>query len=545
MNKRKVSTTLTNVLDLSSISQVACDLKGPLERAPSNPSTKKKNPWDENRSRKFWILCLVNPITGMNQFFYLPDKKASTVVRTIYEKFIRYHSGITSISLDEGSEFIASCNAELATIMKYSLRFNCKSNPRANRAEISVGRVSHLLKAILQGSDFSIKNKLTDLSIICNSVYMSEISGLAANDAHGCSNGDALAYSPAILCDKEDYRHKGTHWSDVTDSMRHIIKLIREHYNCFITLKRSNLHTFESLNIKQGDVIYFRTYSKAHPIAIGLSTLCPSWSLGRVEKVLSRSAAIIRNLNTGARVRRHLSDIHPVWDKSDWALTSNWKTNFEAYQREKKGLDLDDAQLPEERDMNDMKAKSAMHKKRCEESESKSKSVNEDANEDAKEANEDAIKSDNPRGNERERTSDDKRKSNPSERAKTVRFDEKSVVSTDRKSAPSKHDKRTDEKKSISKNEEIARKLVHKLKSQDGGRFSGKNKSWSTLGNGGSVESHSTDRKLKPRGQTAQAQRAQGREDDDDEDDSLMSDREPKLRRSRRLSRKERINYKE
>ena len=254
-----------------------------------------------------------------------------------------------------GGEFTASLS-----LMKFSLKFMCKSNPRANRAERSVGRLSHLLKSVCQGSDLNIKNKLTDLSIICNSVYMSEISGLAANDAHSCSNGDALACGPSILCEREEYRHKGTHWTDVADSMREIIKIIREHYNCFVSLKRSNLHTFESLNIKQGDIIYFRTYSKAHPIAIGLSTLCPSWSLGRVEKVLSRSASIIKNLNTEARVRRHLSDIHPVWDKSDWALSSDWETNYTAYHREKAGLDLDNAKTAEECDLEAIKVKSAL-----------------------------------------------------------------------------------------------------------------------------------------------------------------------------------------
>ena len=131
-----------------------------------------------------------------------------------------------------GGEFTASLS-----LMKFSLKFMCKSNPRANRAERSVGRLSHLLKSVCQGSDLNIKNKLTDLSIICNSVYMSEISGLAANDAHSCSNGDALACGPSILCEREEYRHKGTHWTDVADSMREIIKIIREHYNCFVSLK--------------------------------------------------------------------------------------------------------------------------------------------------------------------------------------------------------------------------------------------------------------------------------------------------------------------
>ena len=191
----------------------------------------------------------------------------------LYEKFIRFHSGITHIQLDEGPEFTNACQAELASLMKFSLKFACKANPRANRGEGSVHKLSHLLKAVLQGSEFRIKDKLTNLSIISNSLYFSEISGHTTNDAHGVSNGDALAYSPAIICGKEEYKHKSQHWTDVSDSMRKIVILIREHYNCFITLKRANLHTFESLNFKRGDIVYFKGPSSLYRSQVALSIL--------------------------------------------------------------------------------------------------------------------------------------------------------------------------------------------------------------------------------------------------------------------------------
>ena len=123
----------------------------------------------------FKKFCIINPITGLNQFFYLPDKKASTVVKTIYEKFIRYHSGITHVQLDEGPEFANRCAAECANLLKFSLKFTCKANARANRSEKSVQKISHLLKAVLQGSDFQIKDRLTDLSIICNSKFLCKV----------------------------------------------------------------------------------------------------------------------------------------------------------------------------------------------------------------------------------------------------------------------------------------------------------------------------------------------------------------------------------
>ena len=534
LNKKKSYTALTNVLDLSSISQISVDLKGPLERAPTTPSKKKGNPWDEKRVRKFWILCIVNPITGLNQFFYLPDKKASTVVRCLYEKFIRFHSGITHVQLDEGPEFTNACQAELASLMKFSLKFTCKANPRANRGEGSVQKLSHLLKAVLQGSEFRIKDKLTDLSIISNSVYFSEISGRAANDAHGVSNGDALAYSPAIICGKEEYRHKGQHWTDVSDSMREIVRLIREHYNCFITLKRSNLHTFESLNIKKGDVVYFRSYSKAHPVSIGLKSLCPSWNLGRVETILSRSAAIIKNIQTDARVRRHISDIHPIWDQGSWALTSNWKDNFDSYQTEKAGLDLSDSvEMAKKRDDDAIKARSANQASRGEDNPPAGPTkVTDGRSRDEKLS----LK------NDRVSKSDKSVKSNKgskTDRPKHRESDDHKVSPKPRTRLRSKYDgaseddlKMTEDVMSKIRKAKKSTKSVSERKNHDEGD------DWSIKGNNGSL-------KRRSRKSSNRASRTVDSDDHEDEDsqDSLPS--KDNRRRSKRLARKPRVDYRE
>ena len=361
LNRKIIGSKFKSFLDLNSICQLSADLKGPLEYTGSKgPQDKKKDPWDDRATKKYWILCVVNPVVGYNQYFYLKDKKASTVVSCLYNNYLRYFSGVSVCQFDEGAEYVNKLNISLHSLFKISLKFVCKSNPKANKSEKSVAKLSHVLKSVLQGRDFNVKARLTDLSIITNNIYLGEIHGMAANYAYGASNGDSMPYSPAILCNKKDMQHQGE-WTEVTDRMRHIIKLLREHYNCYITLQRSNIHTFESLNIQKGDLVYFRTYARAHPLSLGLSTLVPKWGVGEIVKVLSRSAALIKNSKTDKVIRRHINDIHPMHSNNPWILNTDYMKSLTAQQTEKAGLDLNqEAERAEQRDTVAVKNKYAM-----------------------------------------------------------------------------------------------------------------------------------------------------------------------------------------
>ena len=102
----------------------------------------------------------------------------------------------------------------------------------------------------------------------------------------------------------------------------------------------SNFHTFESLGISEGDLVYYRTYSTAGPVVYGLASVLPKFQIGKVKNLISRSSAIIENLKTNRLLRRHISDIHRIYTGADWRFTSSYKNQVEDYLREKKGLDL-------------------------------------------------------------------------------------------------------------------------------------------------------------------------------------------------------------
>ena len=405
LNRKQIGSKFKNFLDLTSICQLSADLKGPLElTGPKGPQEKKKNPWDDRITKKYWILCVVNPITGYNQYFYLKDKKAQTVVSCLYNSYLRYFSGVSLCQFDEGSEYVNELNISLHSLFKISLRFVCKNNPKSNRSERSVARLSHVMKCVLQGKDYNVRARLTDLSIITNNIYLGEIHGMAANYTHGASNGDSLPYSPAILCNDKDMQHQGE-WSVVTDRMRYIIKLLREHYNCYITLQRSNIHTFESLNIQEGDMVYFRTYARAHPLSLGLSTLVPKWGVAKIEKVLSRSAALVRNPKTDKVVRRHINDIHPMHSNTPWVLNTDYMKSLTSYQLEKRGLDLNkEADEAERRDERTIKDRHAVELRKGEKNDDPKKSQNDSKSELSRKAVKGSIESKSTKSVKREKS---------------------------------------------------------------------------------------------------------------------------------------------
>ena len=69
INRKDHSLKLQNLLDLNTISSFSCDLKGPLD-------LKTKD--SQGNPKKYYILCIINPITGFSQFYYLPNPFKTT-----------------------------------------------------------------------------------------------------------------------------------------------------------------------------------------------------------------------------------------------------------------------------------------------------------------------------------------------------------------------------------------------------------------------------------------------------------------------------------
>ena len=291
--------------------------------------------------KKFYILCAINPLTAYHQYYYLKDKKASTVAETLMENLFRTFGGITKISMDLGSENANLIQNQMSNIYKYSCRFSNKARARSNYAENSVRRLSRFLKLVTSsGNVHDIKRNLSIIGTLVNAAYLPNFNGKTSCHMIGGSNGDANLYAPSILIGKPHEEENLTFLEKPVDFLRKMVKVMRDEYNVYLTIKRGDIHTFESLGISEGDLVYYRTYSTAGPVVYGLASVLPKFQIGKVKNLISRSSAIIENLKTNRLLRRHISDIHRIYTGADWRFTSSYENQVEDYLREKKGLDL-------------------------------------------------------------------------------------------------------------------------------------------------------------------------------------------------------------
>ena len=194
LNRRDTSQKLMNLLDLNSSTEFCIDLKGHLE---AKERDKYGNP------KKFYILCAINPLTAYHQYYYLKDKKASTVAETLINNLFRTFGGITKISMDLGSENCSLIQNEMSNVYKYSCRFSNKARARSNYAENSVRRLSRFLKLVTSsGNVHDIKRNLSIIGTLVNSAYLPNFNGKTSCHMIGGSNGDANLYAPSLLIGK-------------------------------------------------------------------------------------------------------------------------------------------------------------------------------------------------------------------------------------------------------------------------------------------------------------------------------------------------------
>ena len=256
--------------------------------------------------------------------------------------------------------------------------------------------------------------------------------------------------------------------------------------------------------------------------------------MGRIETILSRSAAIVKNIQTDARVRRHISDIHPIWDQGSWALTTNWQSNFDFYQAEKAGLDLNDSvKTAKRRDDNAIKARSANQASRGEDNPPAGPTeVTDDRSQDEKmllkserlsKSDKSAMSGKGVKTNCPKHRENDSRKLNPKPRMRPrSKFD----------GASEDDHKLTDEMKSNMRKAKKGTKSISDCKINDEGD------NWSTKGNNGSLKRRSR----KSSNQTSRSVDSDDHEDNDSQDSLPSKDN---CRQSKRLARKPQVDYRE
>ena len=329
-NRRKIRSNLQALVDVENLSTFYLDLKGPLIR----------NNQRKDRESKAYILVLFNPVTFFHSFHFLPDKSAKTVLRVLFFEFFKVHTGVNRLIMDLGSEFQNSLIFHLKNLLRLDVRFVCKSNAKANEAEKSNNRLGKCLRTILRGKECDWKEKLVYVQQIINSCYIHEVVGKTSAHLHGWTDGSSNFYTPSIVTDDPDAHYMGEHWNKATEGLREVANIFREKYGIFLTLKRSVISTFQSLGMKEGDTVFYRSYSRPSDVSHGLKTLYPSFSIAKIEKILSRCACIVKNERTGKRVLRHISDIQLFCMPSKWRFSTDWLENELTYLKERRGDDL-------------------------------------------------------------------------------------------------------------------------------------------------------------------------------------------------------------
>ena len=275
---------------------VFCDVKGPLASGDGT---------------KGYVLVTVCLISNFVTFHFLPDSRAETLAKTLFEKYIVPYSFIRSFASDWGGNYIGKVTRELFHLCGTKVRLVSSRHPRSNHSERSVHLFSKALNSLLIGKSLARWKEILPLvAFYVNSSYSSSFLGQSPFEVNGYGRFSAY-FNPLVIIKDADTSHLEPIWQRKISLMRQIAEAMRKHYKAYLSVARPKLHTCESLGITEGSRIYFKVYEYSNRLAY-FSSLLPKFQSGQVTKIISRTSVLVRNDATGKIVSRHLTDVFPM-----------------------------------------------------------------------------------------------------------------------------------------------------------------------------------------------------------------------------------------
>jgi hypothetical protein len=147
---------------------------------------------------------------------------------------------------------------------------------------------------------------LSYVTFLINSSYRSKKLSLTPFEILG--NGITSSFEgPLLDIGVAEKSELSKFWKDKTVVMAKIADVLRSEYKMALKLTRS-YHNVYTMPVSEGDTVYFRIFKFSTRLAY-LSAIMPRWKLGKVTKILGRTSVVIKDLDTGRLISRHLSDL--------------------------------------------------------------------------------------------------------------------------------------------------------------------------------------------------------------------------------------------
>ena len=253
-----------------------------------------------------YVLVALAPITWQITLVFLDSKESSHVWDRFLHEYLRYFPGTSKITVDGGQEFSEikkQCN-----LMQISVHVTAAYHPQSNMAEGGVKRFSKVFKLFLNGTPGSWRKSLSYMQILLNTCFTSPHTGLPPYISMGGGQSSGF-YNPYLTFHSEkEPPNPPERSNEAYCIMQRMSEVLRDKYGLFACPYRGSGQTFEGLGITEGTTVYFREFAPAQKGVVGLAKILPKFSIGIVEKLLSRTVAYIRSRRTDRIICRHVTD---------------------------------------------------------------------------------------------------------------------------------------------------------------------------------------------------------------------------------------------
>ena len=307
------------------------DLKGPI-------SLKSKSLSHSNLNSKAYILVVFLPTVNFTCLSFLPDKTPLSVSRKLFSEFLAYFPGISHLKSDAGGEFNSAVTRSLYSLYNITVTISTSNNPKSNPCERRIQTFSKVLKVALQTGPLGWPESLKICMHVLNQLTSHPQTKMSASQLYALGTGDSPASQPAILVGTAPEVHP--HWSHVAAKAKAIIDAIRKHYGVYVSIKRTNQKTLQSMNIQEGSRVWYRMHREPKVLACGYASILPRVAIGFVVRFLGRTSVVLKSDVTGKMLYRNIIDLTP-FIPSTWNYNLNFHSANKEYEREQRGLDLE------------------------------------------------------------------------------------------------------------------------------------------------------------------------------------------------------------
>ena len=285
-------------LENSFFSPLAIDFHGPLRLS-------------EKTDKKVWIMVTISLVSSLKTFHLVPSLTGKdAAIALFHEYFKNFGTGYVIIS-DRGSNFLSDLFSQLLHLSGILHRVTTAHHPSSNKSEFGVKVFSQALKSIMPGKNLGEwKNFLSLVQLLSNSTYSSPNLNQTSFELLGGGSSSGI-FSPLLLFDQTRNPYLSALWKDKIKLMSKITRILANKYQSYLSIATSPLKTAETLGVKVGDKLYYKSYAKSARLA-QFSSILPKWKIGTCKKILGWSSIVLEDDITKTRMSRYLGDVFPL-----------------------------------------------------------------------------------------------------------------------------------------------------------------------------------------------------------------------------------------